>query len=251
MARKATTALATNAIEGEYIIPKEKLTALPWWAKVEAGDQKVVLTEAEALARQLYVNGQSRLAIGMHLEAIRTKLEPYGLFGRFLNYFNIKRTIAYRRMAEYKNSKAILPAPVLEAAMARNINILGEKEDQPLGVYTNAVKALPFPTNPTREQATVYLDQLEDVRKKMGREHAAVAADVTPADAEEVTKEVFKFASNQIRKVEAAAQVTVLQNIVGMLLTKFEQKATKFTPKPIPEGFDVGRGRPKATGAAA
>ena len=163
-------ALVPHKAETE-LIPAGPLSAL--LKGMPEGERDEVIREAEALARQLYVSGKSRLAIGQHLEAIRKRLEPHNLFSRFLRYFGFNRTIAYRRIAEYQNSMKNLPEVVVRVAMARNINILGESKERPLGIYTDAVKVLPPPPEPTEDEATVYLDQLEKLRKKIRSEEVA------------------------------------------------------------------------------
>jgi len=226
-------------------VPFGTLTALPWWNKLEALDQSAVAKEDRELTHQLLVNSQSRLAIGKSLEAIRARLEPHGLFGRYIKYKKFKRTIAYRRINEYKNSMANLPEPVVKVAMERNINILGESQDKPLGVYTDAVAALPPPANITDAQASTYLDQLEEVRRKMKSE-PTISFDIPVSDPRVITKAIFKFADNQLRKVEnPKMRVQILNNVTGMLLKKYEMPATTFAPKSIPEDFTIGRGKPR------
>src|SRR5258707_1274604 len=45
------------------IIPTGPLTSQGWWKKLPETDRDEVIHEAEALAKQLYVSGKSRLAI--------------------------------------------------------------------------------------------------------------------------------------------------------------------------------------------
>lgn len=254
--RKTTVSVPvdTEPVTNDVVIPKGNLAAQKWMVKFTESDATgaaIVAKEDAELSHELEVNGRSRLAIGKHLEAIRARLEPHGIFGRYLKYKNIKRTIAYRRMNEYKNSSANLPESVVTAAMARNINILGESPDRPLGVYTDAVATLPPPSNPTIEQADAYLTQLENVRKQM-KSDVTVNFDIPPTDPRVITKAIFKFADNQLRKIDnPKTRQQVLVQVVGMLFKKYEQPAMTVTPRPIPEDFTVARGRPRETVAVA
>lgn len=242
-------AVAVTGIVGKgEVIPTGPLTSQGWWKKLPEGDRDEVIAEAEALARQLYVSGKSRLVIGQHLEAIRSRLEPHNLFSRFLRYFGFNRTIAYRRIAEYQNSMRNLPDVVVRVAMARNINILGESKERPLGVYTDAVKVLPPPKAPSEAEATVYLDQLEKVRKRIKTENF-MPPDVDPRV---ITKACFKFVDGQLRKIDNSRQrMAVLHNVIGMLLKKYEVNAQTISPKAIPSDFIIPRGRPRGEEVAA
>src|SRR5213592_3529738 len=109
-------------ISGAIVPPTTAaLESLTWWKKVKHQDR--VIASSESLAQHLYINGRSRLGIGKDLLDIQKVLEPQELWYRFLKQFHFKKTSAYRYINEYKNSTSRLPEPVVQLAMARNLNI--------------------------------------------------------------------------------------------------------------------------------
>lgn len=251
-------ALMVHAGDAASVVPASVFTSLAWWDKINAEEQQLVLSAGTRLAQAMLINGASRLAIGEHLTQLQGVLEPHNIFGKFLKNFHFSKKTAYRRIAEFKNAKANLPEAVLKAAMARGVNIAGESEQKPLGVYTDAVRKLPPPTTPDVVQATTWLDQIEKVRKDdraAASEGVAAGASFTmpePLDVATAMKECFRFIENRYNRVPQRAKGKFLQALQGMLVTlSGVGNPLTITPQAIPEDFRIHRGRPAAKVATA
>lgn len=249
--------LATN--EATHLVPEAMFSSLPWWDKLNVEEQTTVQTEGMSLAQALLVNGASRLAVGEHLTNLQGTLEPHNLFGRFLKSFHFSKRSAYRFINGFKNAKARLPEPVLKAAMARGINLLGENDQKPLGVYTEAVKRLPPPSNPDAQQANAWLDSLEGVRKTVRQETSDAVGTESfvmpePNDPQTAMKECYRFVSGRFKHLPSAPKVRAnwMRGLIGMLITELGVSgAQQFQPQAVPEDFRIQRGRPKTSAVGA
>lgn len=231
------------------LVPESVFTQLSWWDKLNANEQQTVKAEGEQLAVSLLNYGKSRLAIGEHLLSIKEVLEPKQLFVKFLRNFHFSVKTAYRYMNGFTNAKAELHEKVLQGAMARGLNMIGESEDKPLGIYTEAARQLAPPShNPTTDQVNAWLDSVETVRKKI-RSGAGVATNVIEVvNPEMAMKECVRFIENRYNKLphKGRTQSAFAKNLCGYILTiaGIEESVT-VEPTAIPAGFRAERGRPK------
>ncbi len=238
-------------IKAISVIPSTAFTQQTWWDKLNEDEQKTVLNESQQLAGAMLVYGNSRLSIGEHLTKLQAVLEPHNLFTRYLKTFHFSKKTAYRYIAGFKNARTALPEPILREAMKRGISIVGESEMKPLGIYTDAVAALPPPKEIVNEvQAVTYLNQLEDVRKQVKSQEGKDAQTFgvpNVADPQATLRECYKFTSLRIRKLPANSKVRVafIQKLFGMLLRDLGVSGPQtFTPQAVPEEFQTHRGRP-------
>lgn len=230
-------------------------TSQAWWKKVtDAGHQKAVIAESQALTVALIKHGQSRIEVGQHLATLQSILVPYGVFNRFLKNFHFSERTANRYVTAFKNAKAGLPEPVIKAALARGMNIMGEQDNKPFGAYTEAVKLLPPPSQATEAQANAWLDSIENAKKQQRSVTSTLVAGgevgvVIPQDAHVLLKECYRFVQLRYARVAAQERGEFVQQLVGMILTMAQVKPTKFAPVNVPEDFAVVRGRPKTAAA--
>lgn len=234
------------------IVRADAFNALPWYKKLNTDEQGAVLNEGQQLGQSLLQFGRSRLAVGEHLTKLSNILEPHKAFEKFLKHFHFSKRTAYRYIRGYQNAKARLPEAVLRAAMARGVQIVGESETRPLGVYTEAVAALPLPKEATDAQATTYLDQLEAVRKQTRTEIRMPTMFV--GDPSMLMKEALRFVSVRYKHLPSAKRTREawVKQLIGMLLAEFGIHAAQtFAPVIVPETFQVHRGRPKENTLAA
>lgn len=249
------TALATMA-DVKSIVPTASFTELSWWGKLNQEEQSVVLSEGQQLASALLQFGYSRMAIGEHLSRLQGVLEPHNLFTRFLKNFHFSKRTAYRYIAGFQNAKQRLPETVLKAAMARGVNIIGDSEIKPLGVYTDAVAKLPPPSNASEVQANTWLDQIEQVRKdtRASGETMNVLAVPVPQDPQTLLKECYRFISMRYKRLpnNSKTKANFVRSLIGMILAELGVSGQQtFAPVAIPEEFRVGRGRPRTSQIAA
>lgn len=239
--------------EVQALVPPDAFNTLAWWEKLNKDEQNVVITEGQQLAKAMLDHGRSRLAIGQHLAKLQSVLEPHNVFGRFLKNFHFSKRTAYRYIKGYQNAQAKLPETVLKVAMAQGVNIIGDTDFKPLGVYTDAVAKLPVPKDATEEQAKTYLTQLEDVRKKL-RPTGEMFTMPEPQDPATLLKECYRFVSLRYKRLPQnhKTRASWVRSLVGMLLADLGVSGQQtFAPQAIPEDFVAQRGRPRPVAATA
>ena len=236
--------------------PAPKLVQEKWWEELTLSEQSLLQVEGQGLAVALLVQGYSRLAIGAHLVKAQAILEPHSLFGKFLKLFRFTPRTAYRYIQRYNNASANLPEAILRAAMARGVDLSGEHESQPLGRYTEAVKSLPPPSDPTPEQADRWIDQV--VEESRGRREAGGGSprmvELPVADPEEMLKEAYRFVVTRYRRLPINGRVRAkwINDLAGLMLSELGVgNPQSIKPIAIPEDYRAQRGRPREAAAAA
>jgi hypothetical protein len=258
--------VGSDAKEIDQIVPISRFQALPFWEKLNTNQKANLQEEGTNLAAAMMMHGASGLAIGEHLFNVNQMLKPInGAWSRFVKDWQFKNErTAYRYVQRYKNAKNHLPQNVLKAAMGRNISIYGDKEERPLGAYTEAVKILPPPRNPDIEAANRYLDQLEETRKmnndaqkKFGNKDGEVrvlAAPATSKNKEMWTMHVYRMFRSRFRRLPSSktsdARKEFVKTVIGMILTEAGVSGGNFGAIAIPEEFRAERGRPRESQAA-
>lgn len=222
-----------------------------WWKKLNQDEQAVVVNESRELSTAMLAYGTSKLRIGEHLTKLQSVLEPHNLFGRYLKSFHLSKRTAYRYIAGFNNAKARLPESVLQAAMVRGVNLIGDSEVKPLGTYTSAVEKLPPPANATPVQVDTWLDQIEQVRKEE-RSSGALATMPVPTDSGVLLKECYRFVSLRYKRLpnNTRTRANWIKSLVGMILSDMGvQGQQSFAPQAVPEDYKAQRGRPVAASA--
>ena len=236
------------------VIPQTTFTEWAGWKKLDENEQKVIMSEGQLLADSLLSYGKSKMAIGEHLSKIKIILEPHNLFRKFLRNFHFTERTAYRYIKRYENA-LVLPESVVKAALTRGVDITGDTDKRPFGVYTEAAAKLPPPKEPTSEQAETWLSQLEKVRKE-GRTSPpfVVEMPVTPQDPQTLLKECYRFVSLRYKRLPTnhKTRAAWVRSLTGMLLADLGVSgAQSIQPTAIPEEFRAQRGRPVMPVAAS
>lgn len=240
--------MAGKSLAATDMSPSTLLQTLPGWDGLSRKDQIFIERETKGLGEALADYGRSRLAIGERLTNIKDKL-PAGMFAKYLGAYHFKRSTAYKTMAEYKNAVQWLPEPVLRRAMARNMPLLGESDESPLGPYTKAVKRLPAPESEDPIVIDQYLDSLEESRKRTDARSPKMAE--VDEDSEVLLKHAYRFVSTRLKKIpnRGKARRVWMDKLVGMLLTELGVSGGQtFTAEGIPEEFVAQVGRPRIYG---
>lgn len=243
------------AVSAPNLVPTQAITSLSWFEKLNDGEKAAVISETQFLAGALLQHGQSKLAVGEHLSKLRDVLEPHNLFGRYLKNFHFSKRTAYRYITGFKNAQKILPNSVLTAAMARGVNIVGDTDQKPLGIYTEAVAKLPPPKDATEVQANTWLDQIEQVKKEAKSQAGTVSvfAQIVPSDPQSLLKECYRFVSIRYKRLpnNSRTRAAWVKALVGMVMTELGVAGEQtFAPQAVPEEFRVQRGRPKMAASA-
>lgn len=257
----------------------EQLTHADWWAHLQPTEQNSVRAESANLVSSLITFGQSRISIGKALTMIHTVLEPHGVFVKYLANFNFSLTSAYRYMAIYRNARASLPDIVLREAMASGIDIVGSRDDRPLGQYTEAVAAAPpIPRNPTPEKARAWLAIVQEIKAEERKPPTRAGAgardlvsgaagagsgssadgdddlddsqtnlpDLAETDIEPRLKESYLVIRRVIRKLAPDVRGEFLVQLGGMAMSEFGIRGSlTVRPVAVPDDWLRTRGRPK------
>lgn len=226
----------------------DSMTNQQWWAKLAVGEQTRVKSETSSFVTALVAMGQSRLAAGEHLAAIQAVLEPLGVFTTFIHeYFHFSLRTAYRWIAEWKNAKKNLSEVILREAMAVGMNLMGESDEKPLGVYTEAVAASPPPKHPTPESARRWLVRIDEARRERagGGGKGETMVTVPEVDRENLLRVTYIGLRRAIRRVSPGQRAEFVSQLVGMLVGEFGLKIG-VRAVTVPGDWTRGRGRPRA-----
>lgn len=231
----------------------ERLSRLGWFKRMDDDTKAAVEQETEQLSSAMLNAFRSKLAMGQHLGTLQSLLE--GNFVKYLRNFGMNQSTCYRYIAGFRNAAAVLDKRILDVAAARGINLLGDTEDRPLGVFTAAAKKLPPPKNPDAEKASQWLDNLNIVRKQLkaagtdgkGKPEVEYVAEkeVDPQHAAKEIYRVFRSRNGALDK-NPKTKRNFLHFVVGLFLTEQGiSNPTTFEPVAIPDDFRQGRGRPR------
>lgn len=240
------------------ILPATMFAELAGWDKLNPQEQGIVSAEGTGLAQAMLTHGYSGLAMGKHLAAMQSVLEPHSLFGRFLKPFHFSKTTAYRFIRKYENATKNLAPTIVQAALTRGIDIAGASETEPLGIYTQAAAKLPPPKEPDVVQANTWLDQVVNVRKQE-RSTSAAAGNATsvglgvPEDPATALKVCYRFVMVQFNKLpnNLKTRNKWKAQLLGILVSGLGISEEQVTSIPVPADFEAQRGRPRVAPVAA
>ena len=242
---------AGKPIPAAQLIRKEAFAALSWWDKLNIDEQQTVEHEGRGLAEALLNFGASRMAVGERLATLQEILEPHKCFVRFLQHFHFSQRTAYRAIRGYHNAKQSLPPVALQVASARGMNMLGESETKPLGIYTEAVKKLPPPAVQDVAKMQVWLDKVEALRKETARipvsERPRLVAEPSH-DRNLLLKEAYRAIHRCYGQLPGNSKTRAnwVRDLVGHLLIDLGTRGPQtYSPVAIPEDFRAVRGRPR------
>lgn len=231
----------------EALLPLDTIRAMSGWKDIDRAEQAELMEEIRGLEGELIAGANSRLAVGKHLAAIQEKLSPRKMFTNFLRAYNFKKSTAHKAVTSYKNASAWLPEAVLTAAAARNMNMLGESPEAPVGVYSNCVRRLPPPDSKDPKKINEWLDSVELARRReIARTRKRI--DEVEIDEDVALKECFQFVNRRLSKMpsRSKARTLFLERLAGMLLRQTGVSVARtIEPQAPPEEFVRGAGRPK------
>lgn len=229
------------------LMRRSLLSELPGWSKLDTKVQTMLETETQALGAALSSVVTSRLDAGEHLSKVQAELEPRRMFGKYLKLVNLKRSWAYNQIYASKNAKnsGLLPELALRVAAARNIPMLGIDPKQPLGVYTSIVKRNPPPRTEDAHKMHLWLDEVEELRKRRERNEVPHAK---PSDDPEVLlKACYRFINVRMRKLprNSKSRRAWIDKLFGYVLADLGVSSdVSFSPQARPQDFEPIVGRP-------
>ena len=224
---------------------------LDFWGKLGAEEQRTVLTETVGVVAEINRGVAAKIAVGRHLQAVKKVLaSPREGEGQWLKYCNNLLPFSYRTAERYieafERVEGVLPAPVLEAAIARGVDLLASNADpkRPFGAYTEAVKQLPPPKDPTPKQAVEWVERVQEVAKNTPRLRHNARRRVGARELEVRAFQEFWRAYNGLPAGKTRAAWAV--RLIAKLMTVAGLPAQRVEPEAIPDGYRPEPvGRPK------
>jgi hypothetical protein len=253
----ADALLVQSSREVRQLVPTARFEELKFWDKLSEKEQQIVKEESHQLVQAMILHGGSKLAMGEHFLKLRDVLEPRRCFQKYVKAATrLPLRTVLRYITAYENASTRLPEVVLRAAMARGMNMLGEREEEPLGKYSRAVEIMPPPRSPDADQANRYLDQVEtwnrerrsiiEKGKKKGK--SMVDELVKPGDPDKLLRKSYRAFEMFFKRLpnDRRTRRHFIEKLVGMMLADLGvANSQTFEPTAIPEGFKAVRGRPK------
>ena len=205
-----------------------KLESFAGWAKLAPKEQQVVRRAADSVTHALLQEGQSKIAIGESLEAIRTILHPKHLWMKFLKtQFHMSSATAYRYIEEYQAVVKALPKTVLAVAKERGFKI------KPGAVFTN-----PPPVTDNVKEIVHYLEKME---------RPTVVNPPQTVDSDMLLKECVNFVRTRFERLagNGKTKTAFIRALIGMLLSTFGiSSSASYEPIAVPGHFRAKLGRP-------
>lgn len=209
----------------------DKLTNRPVinLAALEPFVRKQVTQLSAQLSQAIGEFGMSGLKIGGILKEIEAILKPRGVFVPYLNSLpGFSTATAYRYINAYDIAQEKFPKAILDRVITCGLPMIGSK-DAPYGKYTDVVKKLPMPENPTTEQADKWLSKVqEEYRKGSGKNKGKAKL----PDATVLQKEAYTSVLKRYQKVPDNTKVYWMKQLLGYICfnlgwPELEVKSTK------------------------
>lgn len=231
------------------LIPATAFAQLPYWKMLTEEEKKVGERESQELARAIFHEGASKLEQGRHLVELRKILEPYRCFVRHLKQFSLSMKTAYRYMSAYENARKRFPEPVLQAVLARGIDMVGESPEQPYGKYTPVIKALPVPKTSDKYRIDEWANEVEKKYKAYRsdlRNDRPVSYDSAHPPTDAIVKQAFRLVRMRFRRIPPAQRKKALQDLFGYLTAELSVTGFHVSPEQAPDEYRRGPGKPRA-----
>lgn len=221
------------------------LTTAPWWGTINEDEKKPIIAETYEVGELLVKRGQNDQDLGRVFASLQARLEPHGLFLKYLKMYNLPWVSVYRQIRLWKNAQEKFPAEILKQATLRGIELVGKTEERPYGVYTEAVMETPIPRKPTPAKAGEWLDKVIEAHVPRKPIQGITAADMR-IDKVEMMRECFNVVRRRMRRLPEEDRIAWAERLCGMILTSAgASRIIKISPVEIPKGWILEMGRPK------
>lgn len=244
------------------------VASLPFWQELNA-DERLQLSEQTRFLMVAYLQlDLTPIEIGQRLLRVKTLLSPHR--GAFAEYLKRTRRFAgrsaYRYMEDYEKLREYFSEAILEAMIRQGFKITAATRKRPLGVWTDAYKALKMnseePPKTGDPAATArYLSKLEQTHQQLKADQRAL--EVVKARAEEdspgnpefekfknsldtLSRQAFQMFKNSLRKLEGKDRERFLEVVMGAVLTERGVSHMTFEACAIPVDWKRGPGRPRS-----
>lgn len=211
---------------------------------------KTAYNTADILMSQLIeirqVIGTGILKQGEILSQLRDTL--HGAFYKFVasRIPSLSSASITRYIAAWENAKK-LPEPIVKAALAGNIDLVGPDKAEPFGKYSDVVKKLPMPRNVDEKKAEEYVKNVIDAYKvSRSKGTPGRKKSITLNEAMRTSFTTVFRTYERIRPSEK--DVEFVTQLAGFLLyTLGVKKETTIKPAELPTSILEGKakGRPR------
>ncbi len=218
-----------------------------WFYDLTVDEQAELEQDTVELAAARINFGMSGLQLGSVLSKINQLLVPYDLWVIYLQTQNFSVAKGVKLVAAYRNVVQHLNSTILEQAMLSGIDLIGYQPGQPFGRYTQAVEALPTPSaEVSPQEAREWLMQVKDKNKEL-RQISALDRITQPINIEAQIKAALIPAKRAFSKISIREDLErAVMQFAGMLIQSLGiGHIHDVEPQPVPDGWLVGRGRPR------
>jgi hypothetical protein len=243
------------------VSPPDTLESLPGW---EGLSRKAQISLEKAFRNFIANRNQfnkTRIYLALYLLEMQETMRPAkGMFDTLLKRENLSRSTAKKAIKGIQQALSYFKGDmeILLLAAERNMDMIGDGKNLPIGTFTTPTKNLP-PPDPTApiEAKIIYLDDAKQVTKKYkSREERLKRAGKKmqePRDPRKWSRDCYQLTmkavsdlpfSNTNRQTKAR-QIAFVEEFVGMVLTELGVSSPKMIePQAVPEDFParpVGR----------
>lgn len=216
------------------LVPSDFFDSLAFWSELSAGEQKTLKTETLEFMDEMKTMRQSRTRAVVHLMKVRDLLLPKGHWVRYMQSLAHSSRSSYRWLN--RANELELPAPVLEAAADRGIDLIHAS-------YLNPLKQLPPPktfadADPGDPKVGHYLDRVEALRGQEG----PAATLLTSEDGE---KRAWRAVIREWERVGSRGRSAWGLRLIGRLMHRMSLPAQRVEPEAPPADFKPVAGYPK------
>jgi len=215
---------------------------LDFWGKLDGAVQKTVQAETVGVVEDFNRGIKGFLAVGRHLKVIKAALVlEAGREGRWMRYCKNVLPFTYRTAERYierfEKIEGVVPERVIEAAIARGVDLVG-------GDFSEPLKQLPPPKDPTPKQAVEWIEKAQELVRNTprSRHKARRRVDVVKVEVRAFRAVVTAYKSLPAGKGRHSWAVA----LVGKLLTELGLAGQKVEAEAVPAGYrPVPVGRPR------
>lgn len=220
-------------------------TAMPEFDDFSEEDQRFVRDELLKIMDERVKLGMSFLATGESLKKVRDKLAPMKLFSKFCKNLNFTRSTANKYIKSFERVQKSLPNPGLRVAMAMGVKILSDNDEEPLGVYTHAIKGLLMPKGDDPQQWYGFWTDAEKNRRRIAATSIERRRNVE-VDVDALLKNAYRNTTRRLNKIPAGKRrVSAFERLTSYLMHDLGISHKTFSAEAVPEDFPGVVGRPK------
>lgn len=205
-----------------------------FWGELSQTEQKTLVKETEGFLKEIETMRKSRTRAVLHLMNLRNLLLAKGHFHKYVQGLAHSARSSYRWLN--RANELELPAPVLEAAADRGIDLIHAS-------YINPIKELPPPKTLAALESDDpkvihYVERVEALR-------GSGASNKPVIHAEDAEKVAWRAVMREYKRMGSRARGPWGLRLLGRLMHAMSIPAQRLEPEVPPEDFAPKAGYPK------